>query len=346
MKEDDFNMDVKTALKQIQSGKILPIYICFGTEKYQLNQFIKKLQDTVVDQDGRDFGLATYDLAETPVEMVVEEAEMLPFLVPQKLIVVRDSSIFTAGKDNQKIGHNIDALIAYINNPAPHSVIVFVVNAEKLDERKKIVKLMKGNDAVISFMPLSANDLITWVVAEAKSRGCVIRQEAAQALIQASGVHMGGLASELDKLCLFVGQGQEIEVEAINQLVERNTEQNVFVMVEHIANLKLDEALNIFYELLKQREEPIKIVALIARQFRIMLQVKELGAKNYSQQQIASQLSLHPYGVKVAGDQARRFEATRLKQLLARLAQLDYEMKSGKMDKVLGLELFLLHLAA
>lgn len=339
-------MDVRTALKQVQSGKILPIYICFGTEKYQLNQFIKKLQDTVIDQDGRDFGLATYDLTETSVEMVVEEAEMLPFLVPQKLIVVKDSSIFMAGKDNHKVTHNIDALIAYMNNPAPHSVIVFVVNAEKLDERKKIVKLMKANDAVISFMPLSANDLITWVVTEAKLRGCVIRQEAAQALIQASGVHMGGLASELDKLCLFVGQGQEIDVQAINQLVERNTEQNVFVMVEHIANLKLDQALDIFYELLKQREEPIKIVALIARQFRIMLQVKELGAQNYSQQQIASQLSLHPYGVKVAGEQARRFEAARLKQLLAKLAQLDFEMKSGKMDKVLGLELFLLHLAA
>lgn len=338
-------VDVKTALKQIKSGDISPVYVCFGTEKYQMNEFIKNLQNKVVDQDGRDFGLASYDLAETPIELVVEEAEMLPFLVPQKIIIVRDSGILSAGKDNQKIQHNVDALTTYMNNPAPHSVIVFVVNAEKLDERKKIVKLMKTNAAVISFMPLSANELIAWVVTEAKTRGCSIQQEAAQALINASGVQMGALSTELDKLCLFAGQGQEIRVHDIDQLVQRSTEQNVFVMVEHIANLKLDLALSIFYELLKQREEPIKIVALIARQFRIMLQVKELSAQNYSQQQIASQLSLHPYAVKIAGEQTRRFDSNRLKQVLSKLAQLDFEMKSGKIDKVLGLELFLLHLA-
>lgn len=339
-------MDVKTALKQLKSGDVSPVYVCYGTEKYQMNEFVKRLQDTVVEQEGRDLGIATYDLTETPIDLVVEEAEMLPFLVPQKLIIVRDSSLLTAGKDNSKIQHNIDALVSYMSNPAPHSVIVFVVNAEKLDERKKIVKLMKTNAAVISFMPLSASDLISWVTAEAKARGCSIGQEAASALINASGVQMGGLASELDKLCLFAGKGQEIHIEDINQLVERTIEQNVFVMVEHIANLKLDLALGIFYELLKQREEPIKIVALIARQFRIILQVKELGGQNYSQQQIASQLSLHPYAVKIAGEQARRFDVNTLKKVLSKLAQLDYEMKSGKIDKVLGLELFLLQLAA
>ena len=68
-----------------------------------------------------------------------------------------------------------------------------------------------------------------------------------------------------------------------------------FILIEDIVNVRLERAFVILEELLKQREEPIKIASLIARQFRIMLQVKELSKQGYSQQQMASQIGLHPF---------------------------------------------------
>lgn len=337
-------MDIKTAIKEIKAGKISPLYLCYGTEKYQIKEFIKLLQDRLVDRDQREFAVATYDLLETPIEVVVEEAETLPFLVPRKLILVRDSSLFMAGKEGGKIEHKIETLHTYMDNPAEHSVVVFLVNGEKLDERKKIVKAIKSAGTVLSFAPMGQNELVEWVVREVGKRNSRISREAAETLIGASGVHMTSLAVEVDKLCLYAGEGGLIDVSVVEQLVARSTEQNVFAMVEHIANLRLDKALEIFYELLKQREEPIKIAALIARQFRIMLQVKDLARQSYSQQQIASQLALHPYAVKIAGEQARKFEVAKLKEIVNELAELDYKMKSGGIEKVLGLELFLLKL--
>ncbi|MDQ0090283.1 DNA polymerase-3 subunit delta [Paenibacillus anaericanus] len=339
-------MDAKAAIKEIKQGHVSPLYLCYGTEKYQIQEFIGVLKETIVDRDQQDFGIATFDLVETPIEVVIEEAETLPFLVERKLILVRDSSLFTAGKEGGKIQHKVEALLSYIENPAPHSVIVFVVQGEKLDERKKIVKTMKTAATVLSFMPLGGGELTQWVARQAEKQGCTIGRDAAEALITAAGVQMAALATEMDKLCLYAGKGGVIGVEAINLLVARSTEQNVFVMVECIAGLKLEQAMDIFYDLLKQREEPIKIAALIARQFRIMLQVKDLARQSYSQQQIASQLGLHPYAVKIAGEQARKFEPAKLREVLSELAQLDYQMKSGRIDKVLGLELFLLKLAA
>ncbi|WP_138493296.1 DNA polymerase III subunit delta [Paenibacillus pinistramenti] len=339
-------MDARTAVKEITQGKISPLYLCYGTEKYQIREFVDKITSRLVEPEQRDMAVVQMDLAETPVELVVEEAETLPFLVERKLVIVQAASMFTAAKEGGKIEHQVDRLLAYLADPAEYSVVVFIAHGEKLDERKKTVKAIKSSGQVIPFMPLGASELVQWVIREAGKRKCSMGQQAAEALISSAGVQMSTLSAEVNKLCLFAGEGGEITADAVAKLVARTTEQNIFGMVEDIANLKLDRALNTFYELLKQKEEPIKIAALIARQFRIMLQIKELGGQSYSQQQIASQLGLHPYAVKIAGEQARKFSRDQLAQSLSRLAELDFKMKSGGIDKVLGIEMFLLSLGA
>jgi len=261
------------------------------------------------------------------------------------LIIVRDTSLFTAGKES-KIEHQVDRLITYMDNPADYSTIVFLAQGDKLDERKKLVKAAKKQAVVLAFAPLSGEELIQWIVKLAKQREVTFEAGAADTLISYAGTGLQGLSAEVDKLCLFAGNGGTIRRADIESLVARSTEQNVFALVEELANLRLEKALALFYELLKQREEPIKIAALIARQFRIMIQVKELGQQSYSQQQIASQLGLHPYAIKIAGEQARKFDADRLRKILSHLSELDYQMKTGAVDKVLGLELFLLRLGA
>jgi len=338
-------MDVKSAAKAIRNGDTAPVYVLYGSEKYQIQQFADLLKETIIEEEHRDFAVVPYDLSETPIEVVVEEAETVPFLVPRKLIFVRDSHLLAAGKDS-KIEHHVDRLLAYMDNPAEYSTIVFLVQADKLDERKKLVKAAKKQAVVLAFAPLSGDELLNWIVKLAKQNEVAFEPGAADTLVSYAGTSLQTLSAEVDKLCLFAGKGGTITRADIERLVARSTEQNVFALVEELANLRLEKALALFYELLKQREEPIKIAALIARQFRIMIQVKELGQQSYSQQQIASQLGLHPYAVKIAGEQARKFQTERLRLILSHLGELDYQMKTGAIDKVLGLEMFLLRLGA
>lgn len=339
-------MDLKTASKDIKNNHPAAIYVCYGNEKYRIREFIDFATSQLIEPEYKDFALAQYDLAETPLETVIEEAEEIPFMVPRKVMIVKDSSVLTAGKDT-KIEHRIDSLLRYMEQPAEYSIIIFWVQGEKLDERKKIVKALKASSAcILPFQPMGADELLQWLIRHAKKLECECSTTAAEALVQSAGTGLGILAAEMDKLCLHAGKGGVITVEDVQHLVARSTEQNVFALVEQIAAVRLEQALTIFYDLLKQREEPIKIAALIARQFRIMLQVKELAGQNYSQQQMASQLSLHPYVVKLAGEQARKFDSQKLRSILAHLGRLDYQMKTGAIDKVLGLEMFLLRLGA
>lgn len=339
-------MDAKAAAKAVKQGEVSSVYLLYGSEKYQMNEFAAFLESQLLTKEDKDFALIHMDLGETPIQAVVEEAETVPFMVPRKLIFVRDNSLFTAGKDNSKVEHKVETLLDYMENPADYSVIVFMVQQEKLDERKKVVKAVKKAGTALAFMPLGSDELLKWVEKQASKQGCSFAPGAAETLVRNAGTALQTLSGEIDKLCLYAGAGGTIDETTVNQMVARNTEQNVFALVEDIANLRIDKALAIFYELLKQREEPIKIAALITRQFRIILHVKTLSKQSYSQQQIASQLGLHPYAVKIAGEQARKFETSRLENILNHLGELDYKMKTGGVDKVLGLEMFLLRLGA
>lgn len=337
-------MDYKSAIREVQKGNTSPIYLCYGPEKFLANQFIDAIVDKLIGSEGKDMAITRYDLAETPLETVIEEAETLPFLVPYKIVIANNALLFTGAKESNKVEHNVDRLIQYMKSPVDYSVIIFTVDAEKLDERKKIVKAFKESNYNVPFLPLSPEDLVQWTKRRASKQSINMTDAAADQLILYTGGNLHTLAAELEKCFLFLGEGGELTTEVVDELVTRSTEQNVFILIEDIVQGNLPRAFTIFHELLKQKEEPIKILILIARQFRIILQVKELTSQSYSQGQIASQLGLHPYAVKIAAGQGNRYKMDDLYRIMGQLADLDYGMKTGQKDKVMGLELFLLGL--
>ncbi|WP_019536078.1 DNA polymerase III subunit delta [Paenibacillus ginsengihumi] len=339
-------MDYRTAIKRIDKGEFAPLYVCYGAETYLIRGMIEKLTNRIVNPDDRTLAVSRFDLSETPLDALLDEAETLPFMVPRKLVIGTNASFLTGAKDSGKIEHRLDRLAAYMSSPAEFTVIVLTVEADKLDERKKLVKKLKELDALVPCAQLSEAELVRWIEQQAAQAGFALAPGVAERLILYAGAGLQGLSKELEKCALYAGQGGTLTEEALEQLVTRTIEQNIFALIEHIVQLRMEQAFTMLSELLRRKEEPIKIVMLIARQFRIMFQVKDLSQQGYSQQQIASQLGLHPYAVKVAAGQAGRFDARRLAAILQQLADLDYQMKSGKIDKVLGLELFLLRLAA
>lgn len=336
-------MEAREAMKEIRSGAVRPVYVAYGKDRYRMMRFAAFMEETLLKPDERELGVVKMDTAETPLEEVVAEAETPPFFVSRKIIFVKDQTVFAAGgKENGKVTHRTDALLEYLKRPAETSVIVFLVQADKLDERRKLVKSLKSDRVLIPFEELGEHELKQWIVRRAAEQNREISEEAAELLLSRTGNHMQQLASEVDKLCLYAGSGGRIGRGDVELLTASTVEEDVFALIDHIAGMETDKALGLYRRLLGRREEPIKLLALIARQYRIMLQVKELERHSYSPQQMAGQLGLHPYAVKLAADKARRYNVERLGELLSALADLDYRMKTGRIDKELGLELFLL----
>ncbi|EJQ14880.1 DNA polymerase III subunit delta [Bacillus cereus] len=328
--------------KKIKKKQFAPLYLLYGTEAYFINETIKLITTEALEEEDREFNVVTYDLEEAYLEDVVEDARTLPFFGDRKVILIKSPLFLTAQKE--KLEQNIKILEEYIGEPSPFSILVFVAPYEKLDERKKITKLLKKTADVVEANAMQVQDVQKWVVSRAEEAQVYIDNTAVSLLLELVGSNVTMLAKEMDKLTLYVGMGGEITSKLVTELVPKSVEQNVFALTEKVVKKDIAGAMQILDGLFTQQEEPIKLLALLVSQFRLLNQVKELQQRGYGQNQIASHIGVHPYRVKLAMNQTKFFSFEELKRVILELAEADYSMKTGKMDKKLVLEFFLMRL--
>lgn len=338
-------MDARSAMREMKKGIFRPLYICYGQEPFLMEQFVKFTVETCIAPDLMDLALSRSDLRETPLASVIEDAETAPFLVERKVVIAENALFLTGLRDTSKVEHDLERFAEYLKAPVEHTTLIFLVHTDKLDARKKIVKTLKSMDVLIPFSPMQPTELVQWIIKNARKKGVTIQEAAAERILFNTGANLQQISSELEKCCLYAGEGGEIHIFDVDQLVPKTVEQNVFLLIEHVVHRRHEEALALLYDLLQQREEPIKIIALIVRQFRMVMQAKMLGGQGFTQQQMASRLGVHPYAAKLAYEQSRHYKEAELGKILNEVAELDYQIKTGQVDKVMGLELLLLKLA-
>lgn len=331
--------------KKIKKNEIAPIYLLYGMESFLINETKHLLTKQILQEEETEFNLSSFDLEETPIEIALEDAETLPFMGERKLVFLHNPIFLTSEKTRGKVTHDITRLEKYIQEPAPYSVVVFIANYEKLDDRKKITKELKKQSVQFESKKLTESELLRWIRSRAEFNGVTIDPAATERMLTLVGTNLFMLTSEVDKIALYLGKEKGvIDVHTVEKLVARSLEQNIFSLVDKIVERKTEEALRIYYDLLKLNEEPIKILAVITGQVRLIYQVKELAKRGYGQKQIASHLKVHPFRVKLAAGQAQKFREEELMQLIKQLANADYQMKTGTMNKELLIEFILLQI--
>ena len=321
-----------------------PFYLFYGSETFLIEQEINNIIEKLIPKEERDLNTNSYDLSGTPLAEVIEEAETLPFFSSKKVIIAKNAFFFSAQRPPKSIEQDTDSLKRLLDNPVDFSYLIFWAPVEKVDERKKIVKMIKKQGNVKSFSSLTGSHLVEWVKNTVLEDKANITDDAAGLLIHTIGQNLQLISQEIKKMAIYVGENGLIDKTVVRDLSSRTLEQNIFLLIEMVANLEFERAFRTLYDLLKNKEEPIKIVTLFARQFRIMLYAKELNRIGYSGKQIASHLGVHPYAVKLALRQSSRFTEVQLRNILKKTAELDYEMKTGAKDKKLSLEMFIFYL--
>lgn len=321
-----------------------PIYLLYGNERF----LIEEKRKTLIGHDIDDIDINIYDMTEFPIEMALEDAETLPFLSDRRIVIVKNPFFLTSENklaSQTEVEHDLKRLEQYLENPSSYATVIFEAPYAKLDERKKIVQLLKKSAQVIEANTLQQKEVYAWIHNESRKLKIEMDEDAVKQLYSLVGNDLQRLKNELEKLSLYAGEQRTVTKEAIDLLVARTLEDNIFVLVDHVVNKRMDEAFQTMLDLFDQKEEPIKIVALLARQFRIIAQVHALRNKGYTAKQMASYLKLHPFVIQKTMQQANKFSRSECHRMIQNLAEADYCMKTGKYDKHLLLEIILTKIA-
>lgn len=321
-----------------------PIYLLYGNERF----LIEEKRKTLMGHDIDDIDINIYDMTEFPIEIALEDAETLPFLSDRRIVIVKNPFFLTSEKklaSQTEVEHDLKRLEQYLENPSPYATVIFEAPYAKLDERKKIVQLLKKSAQVIEANILQQKEVYAWIHNESRKLKIEMDEDFVKQLYSLVGNDLQRLKNELEKLSLYAGEQRTVTKEAIDLLVARTLEDNIFVLVDHVVNKRMDEAFQTMRDLFEQKEEPIKIVALLARQFRIIAQVHALRNKGYTAKQMASYLKLHPFVIQKTMQQANKFSQSECHRMIQNLAEADYCMKTGKYDKHLLLEIILTKIA-
>ncbi|MCM2677871.1 DNA polymerase III subunit delta [Alkalicoccobacillus plakortidis] len=339
-------MDYIKQIKKIQKQQIDPVYFLHGTQAFIIEEMINEVLANTLSKDEQDMNVQRFRLADTPLQLIIEEAETLPFFSSKKVVIIQDFYLATSQKNDTSIDHQIESLEPYLKQPLPETVLIIIAPYEKLDERKKVTKQLKTNTTVVHAAELSEHETIKWIGEQANQLGIDVADPVKKRLVELAGTNLLQLRSELTKCQLYSGVGGEVTMEAVNQLVAKTLEQSIFDLIEWSMKGEISAAVANFKEMVRRKEEPLMILAMLVRQLRIYLHVKELKQRSYSEKQMVGMLKLHPYVVKLAAKQVVSFDEKKLKSSIMAAADTDYAIKTGKQEKEFAVELFIIKLGA
>ena len=304
------------------------VYLLYGTKDFSIEEEIKK-----ISKDIDEMNISKYDLNNDMLSLVLEDAKTISLFGDKKLVIAENANMFTGStsKDSELIEE-------YLNHINENTILILTVHNDKLDTRKKITKQVKKVGKVLEFN----DDLDMTSLVRRLFKDYNIDYKTINLFLDRVGNNPLIIQSEINKIKIYKGNDRNITDEDILNLTVKLIEIDIFKLIDYIIKKDKEKALELYYEMLKMNEEPIKIIVILANQFRIMYQSKELLKKVYSEKDIAATLKIHPYRVKLAIQNSRSYTSEILLKYLNDLADIDIGIKTGTLNKDLALELFIL----
>ena len=306
-------------------------YLLYGTDKSIINNELDKIIDKLGTSD-----VIRYSLLDTLIEDIVMDAATISMFSNKKIIIIDDAVFLCANKTIDKI----EVLEEYFNNYNKDSYLIFIVNKEKVDTRKKIYKEIKKNGTVIECNKGNTNYVVSYINDYVKSNGYKIND--IKYFINIVGTNLDNIKNELDKLFMYRLDSRKISNEDIDLVTIKNQEDEIFNLTDAVILGDVKKALVLLEEVLNKSYDEIQILSLLASQFRFLFQVKRLANKNKRYDEIAKILEVNPYRVKFTINKLYTYNEDMLLEKIKKLGKIDYDIKLGIMDKRLAIEMFIL----
>lgn len=310
-----------------------PIYVFYGQDDFLVQDKINSLIEKI---DIDSFNIVKYDLLETESDDVIKDLQTVAFFDEKKVIVVRNLNTLTKGSDK-----DVNKWVSYIEKPNP-DVILIVELEELLDQSHPIGEALFNHAYTEKVKSLVKDEYPEYLRNMVKKYQYSITDEAIKELLERTNNDFGLISQEIEKLLLYTYDSKEITEKAVSLLVSRNLEENIYELTKALSEKNHSKMIDIFYDLMARNEEPLRVLNQITSKIRELMHTKLLLQKSYTQDEIAKHFNISSGKAYYLVKQAQSFSFNILEDYLTKLSELEFSIKSGQVDKRVGLELFLL----
>lgn len=338
-------MNYKDIINNLKNRNFEKTYLFYGREYYLIENTIKVFKESL-SEGMVDFNLDIIDGKETMLDQLISSIETLPFMDDRKIVIVKDFELLK-GKKKNFTDSDEKYLIEHLDNIPDSTVLVFIVYGD-VDKRKSLVKKIDKNGIVFNCDKLSDMDLFKWVKKKFEAKNAIIDNPQIMYFIEQEGYRdkssektLSDLENEINKISSFVGKGNKVSNEVIDKLSQKKVENDIFKLIDYIGEKNSSNAMKILNDMIYEGESVLGIFAMIARQFKVVMQVRQLQTEGYTSKVIAEKLKIHPFVAGKALKQSNNFSDEVIIDMLNYILESDYKIKNGLVRDTLAIEMLL-----
>ncbi|HMM00579.1 MAG TPA: DNA polymerase III subunit delta [Bacilli bacterium] len=312
------------------------IYIIFGKEPLLIRNTVKKTMISLI-KEPNSFNYSQLDAGDTSLEQLLDELETNSLTGEQKVIVYSNADFL---KDAKKIDADVlDRFKSFFADEASINNLIFTVLGESINKKNPLIAILPKNVKVLELQTITSATWPELVRRTFEKNGAIIDDDAREELLQRVSNNVSSFVNEANKLSTYTSH---VRLEDVEALVPRPLEEKSYLLTGYLLQKKLKPALELVEDLMMQNLQPVVLISTLANQLRLFSLVAYQKENNIPESQIASDLKLHPYRLKMIIKDLGRRTSKDVLNILDHLFMLDYKIKSGKIDAKEGFDFFLI----
>jgi DNA polymerase III subunit delta len=317
------------------------LFFLFGNDEFAISRKLKEFESDFNDPTSADMNTARLDARSASENDLNNAVNAMPFLAKRRLVLLANpSSKYNNASSRKKY-------LEFIGNAPDTTRLVMYESVEPRDADKHwLVKWAEKNGKLIqtkAFMLPRPREMTGWIVNETKQQGGQIEPRAAEMLKDMVGVDTRQAGMEIAKLLAYVNWARPVKVEDVEAVCIVTSQQSVFDFVDALSNGNGKSAQHLLHRLL-ETDDPFALWGMVVRQFRLLLQAREILDGRGNKDDVARALGVHPFVAEKTTQQAAHFSIETLEAIYRRLLRIDEEVKTGQITLDLALDTLVVEL--
>lgn len=240
----------ESILTELKSGVFHPVYYLMGEEGYYTDRITDYIANNILTDIEQEFNLTVFYGMDTNIETVISAARRYPMMAEHQVVVVKEAQMIK----------NLDALVGYVRNPQPSTILVFAHKNGSLDKRKKVASELDKLAVVLDSKKVKEDKLPAFIMGYVREKGLTIDGKAVMMLAESVGVDLSRMSGEIDKLTIALKDSKLITPEIVEENIGISKEFNNFELQNAIINkdiYKANRIINYFAQ--NPKKNPIQM---------------------------------------------------------------------------------------